>query len=449
MAGIAGVFQSGETNLVEQMLESISHRGDFGKKIIEMENLTIGIVWSKHENERTVEQISNHIFKDGPGHGQAVEIARKDKHWEIHRDALGVAPLYTAFNKDGMLTFASEVKALIPFSGEILEMPAGHTLSASGLKKNFSLAHKELLHTGYKVVANELKSVIETAIKNRISSDSAGVWLSGGLNSSSIAALARPHVKSLHTFTAGLKDAPDLMYAKEVATYIGSNHHTIDISLRSMLDTLPDVVYQLESFDTQLIRSGIINLSVAYVTSDYVSEVFTGEGGAALFAAFEHPKSLPESLIDNSLNDMKRSLHNTVLQRVDRSASAFGTTAHVIFADPEVFGFALRIPLEMKLKDGVDKWILRKAMNELLPESVLTRFNFNFWQGAGVGNMLSQYASAKISDQDFRNERKLANGWVLNSKEELLYYRIFKEHFGELQKLNWMGRSKSLINAQS
>lgn len=449
MAGIAGVFQSGETNLVEQMLESISHRGEYGKAIIEMENLTIGIVWAQHENERIKEQTRNHIFQDGPGHGQLIEIARKDKHWEIQRDPLGVAPLYTAFNKDGMLTFASEAKALIPFSGEILEMPPGNTLSASGLKKNFTLAHKDQLNSDYKVIAQELKSVLETAIKNRLNSDTAGLWLSGGLNSSSIAALACPFVKTLHTFTGGLKDAQDLKYANEVATHIGSTHHEVNITLQSMFDILPDVIYQLESFDTQLVRSGIINLSVAYVSSDYVSEVFTGVGGEELFASYDHLKSIPESLIENRLNEMKRRLHNTVFQRVDRSASAFATIAHVIFADPEVFGFALRIPSEMKLKDGIDKWILRKVMNGLLPESIIIRPNYNFWEGAGVGNILSRYATDKISDADFRKERKLKNGWILNSKEELLYYRIFREHFGELQQLNWMGRSKSLAGYNS
>ena len=135
-------------------------------------------------------------------------------------------------------------------------------------------------------------------------------------------------------------------------------------------------------------------------------------------------------------------LHNTALQRVDRFASAHGTVAHVAFLNPEVVAYALQIPAEFKLRDGVEKWILRWALDGALPESVLNRTKAKFWEGAGVGDLLAEYAKGQISDADFRAERKLANGWTLNTKEELLYYRIFREHFGELEDLAWMGRTK-------
>jgi asparagine synthase (glutamine-hydrolysing) len=288
----------------------------------------------------------------------------------------------------------------------------------------------------------ELRSVLSTAIKKCIKTDTIGSWLSGGLDSSTIAALARPHVKTLHTFAGGLKDAPDMKSAREVAQYIGTDHHEVIISTESMVKILPDVIYQLESFDALLVRSSIINLAVAYAASEHVSEVFSGDGGDELFAGYEYLKSIPLSKLDDELIDITGRMHNTALQRVDRSASAFGTTAHVIFADPEVFEFALRIPKELKLKDGVEKWILRKAMTGLLPESIMTRTKSRLWEGAGVGTLISEYASEKISDADFNAERNLRNGWLINTKEELLYYRIFKDHFGEQDQLSWMGRTK-------
>lgn len=442
MAGIAGILQTGESKQVELMLESISHRGEFGKEILEMENATIGIIWSQHEDENIKKLTRNRIFRDGPGFGHSVEVTRKNNHWEIYRDELGVAPLYTAFNKDGMFIFASEVKALLPFSKDVSEMPPGHILTAGGLKQNFVLAKRNHLQEDPNTIATELRSVLSSAIKKRIKSETMGSWLSGGLDSSTIAALARPHVKTLHTFAGGLKDAPDLRYAKEVADYISSDHHEVIITLQSMVDILPDVIYQLESFDALLVRSGIINLSVAFAASEYVSEVFSGEGGDELFAGYDYLKSIPLSKLDDELVDITGRLHNTALQRVDRSASAFGTTAHVIFTNPEVFEFALRIPIELKLKDGIEKWILRKAMEGLLPESILTRTKAKFWEGAGVGSLISEHASEKITNYDFTKERVLKNGWILNSKEELLYYRIFREHFGEQDQLSWMGRSK-------
>jgi len=442
MAGIAGILNKGEAKFVDQMLNTILHRGEFGKEIFELENATIGIVWSLHEDKWAREMVKNEIFKDGPGHGHSVSISRINNHWEFYRDELGVAPLYTAFNNDGNLVFASEVKALMPFSNQISEMPPGHTLSAEGLKQNFVLKKRNQLISDPNIIAMELRAVLDSAVKKCIKSNSIGSWLSGGLDSSTIAALARPYVNTLYTFAGGLKDAPDLKFAKEVANHIGSNHHEVIITLESMLRILPDVIYQLESFDALLVRSSIINLTVAYAASEYVGEVFSGEGGDELFAGYEYLKGIPITNLDDELILITSNLHNTALQRVDRSASSFGLTAHVIFTDPEVFEFAMRIPANLKLKDGIEKWILRKAMKGLLPENVLTRTKSKFWEGAGVGTLLFEYASNKISDYDFTKERVLKNGWILNTKEELFYYRIFKEHFGTTGNLSWMGRTK-------
>ena len=78
---------------------------------------------------------------------------------------------------------------------------------------------------------------------------------------------------------------------------------------------------------------------------------------------------------------------------------------------------------------------MQAAWTDLRPKA-------KFWQGAGVKELLAEHAEKTISDQDFKRERRLLNGWVLNTKEELMYYRIFKEHFGELEQLDWMGRTK-------
>ena len=110
----------------------------------------------------------------------------------------------------------------------------------------------------------------------------------------------------------------------------------------------------------------------------------------------------------------------------------------------------MRIPPQFKVrrKDGVvEKWILRQALADALPDEVLWRPKAKFWQGAGVGEVLAEYAEARISDKEFKRERTLPNGWTLISKEELMYYRIFREHFGELSDLTWMGRCTSNLLA--
>jgi asparagine synthase (glutamine-hydrolysing) len=209
-----------------------------------------------------------------------------------------------------------------------------------------------------------------------------------------------------------------------------------------MLAVLPEVIYHLESFDTLWVRSSIMNYLVAKLASGYVPAVFSGEGGDELFAGYAYLKTLPTEKLADELLDITSRLHNTALQRVDRCSAAHGTVAHVVFLDPDVVSFALEIPVGYKLHEGVEKWILRRALEGLLPEPVLNRPKAKFWEGAGVMEILAEYAEKHISTKDFKLERKISDRTILNSKEELMYYRIFREHFGKFEDLSWMGRTK-------
>jgi asparagine synthase (glutamine-hydrolysing) len=360
----------------------------------------------------------------------------------LRRDPLGVAPLYYGWSADRLLCFASEVKALSGVSHEIHELPPGHSYDGSHTERYFHLRAQEPLDDSPERVAEELRRRLAASVEKRIKVDEVGSWLSGGLDSSTIAALARPRVEKLHTFAAGLIGAPDLEYAREVADLIGSDHHEVIVTFDDMLNVLPEVIYHLESFDALLVRSSVTNYLVAQLASEYVSTAFSGEGGDELLAGYEYLKSLDPATLPDELIDITSRLHNTALQRVDRCASAHGTVAHVAFADPNVVDYALHIPTEFKLRNGVEKWILRRAMDDVLPDRVLNRAKAKFWDGAGVRETLRSHAERQISDGEFRRERILENGWVLNSKEELLYYRIFRQHFGDLPDLSWMGRTK-------
>jgi asparagine synthase (glutamine-hydrolysing) len=176
-----------------------------------------------------------------------------------------------------------------------------------------------------------------------------------------------------------------------------------------------------------------------------VGSLFSGEGADELFAGYAYLQQLEPGTLSSELVDITGWLHNTALQRVDRSASAYGLIAHVPFLDPEVVEYALRIPAQLKLRRNgavVEKWILRRASVDILPDQVLWRRKAKFWQGAGVGDLLAQYAEEQISEGECGRERILPNDWQLNSKEELLYYRIFRQHFGQLENLAWIGWTK-------
>jgi asparagine synthase (glutamine-hydrolysing) len=334
------------------------------------------------------------------------------------------------------------VKALLTVSRNPHLLPPGHRHDGERLTAYASLAKQPPLESEPQLVAEELRGLLTTSVQERINGDEVGCWLSGGLDSSAMAALARPQVKTLHTFAAGLVGASDVRHAREVAEFIRSDHHEVIVSFGEMLAVLPEVIYHLESFDALLVRSSIINFLAGRVAAEHVPAVLSGEGGDELFAGYAYLKDLEPDGLADELVDITGRLHNTALQRVDRCSAAHGLLAYVPFLAPAVVDFALRIPVDFKLRDDIEKWIVRRAMTDLLPDGVLYRTKSKFWEGAGVGDLLARYAEDRISTRDFESERVLANGWRLRTKEELMYYRIFREQFGELDNLDWMGRTK-------
>lgn len=442
MSGIAGIFAPGGQDVVERMLDRMAHRGPAGRKIIETEGATFGIAWTALQETSVTVLEQEQILRDEAGSEHCAEVKLSNGHPSLMRDRLGVAPLYYGTNSEGILGFASEVKALAEFTLRVFELPPGYRFDGNRLDLYFQLMEYPPIDEPVETITGELQRRLVAAVEKRINGDVMGSWLSGGLDSSTLAALVRPHVRILHTFAAGLAGAPDLEFAREVAAFIDSQHHEVVLTLDSMLEVLPRVIYHLESFDALLVRSSITNYMAAKLASDYVAEVFSGEGGDELFAGYEYLKALNPAMLPGELIDITGRLHNTALQRVDRSAAAHGTVAHVAFLDPDVVDYAHRIPVKYKIRDGMEKWILRRAIEGKLPDRVLNRTKAKFWEGAGVKEHLAQYAEEHITSDDFNRERTLKNGWLLDSKEELMYYRIFKERFGNLEDLSWMGRTK-------
>lgn len=442
MAGIAGIAQSGRCAVVERMLNRIQHRGPAGCEIIESAGATLGVVWPAHQAQARTLLLDRQIARDGAGKWHLAQAQAADGHLILIRDNLGLAPLYYGWTPEGHLCFASEVKALLEVTRNVQEFPSGSSGDGTRLGRHFELREAESIPESPEVIAAEFRRRLENSVQKRLSSPVAGCWLSGGLDSSSIAALARPHVEQLHTFAVGLRGAPDLEFARETAEFLRATHHELVVTLDQLLSVMSKVVYHLESFDALLVRSSLTNFLVGELSSRYVPAVFSGEAGDELLAGYEYLKSLLFRQLAGELIEITNRLHNTAFQRVDRSASAHGMVALVPFADGQVVDYAVRIPVEYKLRGGVEKWILRKSLDGLLPKRVLQRTKSKFWQGTGLGDLLAQYADEHVTDEDFRRERALRNGWTIRSKEELLYYRVFHEHFGELQGLSWMGRTK-------
>jgi asparagine synthase (glutamine-hydrolysing) len=442
MAGIAGIKSSEKHELVNQMLDKMLHRGRAWRDIIEARGKTFGAIGLKNQEQALTELKMGGLAQDSTSTARFAQALASDSGFELKRDPLGIAPLYYGWTIDGEFCFASEMKGLLVATRDIHELLPGHCFDGQKGEIYYELSVRTPLNESPDQIARELRKRLDASVEKSIGNGKVGAWLSGGLDSSTMAALAHQHVSHLPTFAGGLPGAPDLEFARLMAKYIQADHHEVIVNPEEILAALPEVIYYLETFDALLIRSSILNFLVAKRASNYVPVVFSGEGGDELFAGYDYLKFLDPAAIPAELIDITGRLHNTALQRVDRCAAAHGTVAHVGFLDPDVVEYALHIPAEYKLRNGVEKWILRQAVADILPEPVLNRPKAKFWQGAGFEDLLAVYAEENVSEADFDRERQLANGWKLNTKEELLYYRIFREHFGEFDDLSWMGRTK-------
>lgn len=458
MAGIAGIAEAGRQRQVKRMMKKISHRGSERTKTIEKHNVTMQASWSEIEERPVSSFMQRSAVWDGVFVPETAPealacwtqpfglAAVSPEGLFLARDPLGVKPLYYG-RVDGAMAFASEVKVLLTVTDDVNEFPPGNWYTPrDGFRTFAKMKPGAAPDCDVNGIADELRRRLAAAVVRRIVTDEMGVWLSGGVDSSVIAALARPHVRVLRSFVSGVEGAPDIDYGGRMAEFLGTRHHVLTITLDDLLAALPDVIYHLESFDALLVRSSVTNYLASKMAADYVGAVLSGEGGDELFAGYDYIKEIPAAEIPAELDDIIGRLHNTAFQRMDRCAHAHGLVPFVPFADMDVVKYALSIPARYKIcsRKGalIEKWILRRSAAGLVPESVLWRPKAKFWQGAGVQELLARHAASAISDRDFRSERKLSNGWTLNSKEELMYYRIFREHFGAARRLDWMGRTK-------
>lgn len=434
-------MKSGMREKVSGMLDIISNRGEYGRKIIETKNSTLGIIWSKFENNLFVENKVQDTFRIGPSEGHQVSIEIDGDNLLIKRGKYGIVPAYIAEDKDDTIIFGSEIKSLIPESKKLIEFLPGQQFLNGNITTYFQMTEGDETNENENQIAQNLQQLLTEAISKRNRTTEAGVWLSGGLDSSIVTGLLKKKLGKLHSFTAGMKNSSDLTKASEIASFFKTEHHEIILDKKMMLNILPDVIFHLETFDVQLVRSGIISMCSAWASSDYVNEIYTGDAADELFAGFDFLKVFPASEINKELISLIKKMPSTSLQRTDRSSAAFGLSSNIIFADPSIVEYAMSIPGKFKIKDGIEKWILRFAFGDLLPDEIRQRPKNKIWQGSGIESVLSEYARSTITDFDFSIERQLPNGWYLSNKEQLLYYRIFREHFGEFSDLRWMGIS--------
>ena len=365
----------------------------------------------------------------------------------LARDRIGIKPLYYGRQKseDGTETmyFASELKALTPLTENIKEFPPGTLYdSRSGFHTYYEVPDRVPLELDLEVHTRRVRETIEAAVKKRLLSDvPLGAFLSGGLDSSIIAAVAKQYMPELHTFSVGNEGSRDLEAARRVARHIGSIHHEYVYTATEVIEELPEIIYHLESFDQDLVRSAIPTWFAARLGADKVKVILTGEGADELFAGYSYHKSITD---DETLHkELRRSitqLHNINLQRVDRMTMRHAIEARVPFLDTDVIAMAQTVPPRFKLHtedDGrrTEKWILRKAFEDLLPADITWRNKEQFDEGSGMVDLLPEVLRRTASSIDTEAYKSRFATDRLRSTEECFYHSLLMEQFERPQEV--------------
>jgi asparagine synthase (glutamine-hydrolysing) len=350
----------------------------------------------------------------------------------LARDPLGIKPLYYGRRGDTFFA-ASELKAFPPVD-EIKMLPAGHAMLAGSEPWRFAPPfppEASLLTPPLGDILQEIRRRLDQAVVKRLMGDvPVGVYLSGGLDSSLIAALMRPHTVSLHSFTAGMAGAPDLKAAREVARFLGTEHHELIYTAADVERAVPDVIRHIESFDAPLVRSAVPMHFVSKLVAQHVKVVLSGEGADELFAGYAYLAGVGGGArLKQELAAIVLRLQDTNLQRADRVSMAHGLEARVPFLDLGLVRYLSRLPAEWiePKDDRPEKWLLREACRGLLPSSILERKKMKFSEGAGSSDVVARLVAGRIDALEFEKHRHVADGLVLRSPEELHYYRIWRE----------------------
>jgi asparagine synthase (glutamine-hydrolysing) len=349
------------------------------------------------------------------------------------RDPIGIKPLYFG-HKDGALVFASELKAFPPSCDNVHEFPPGTLFqSAVGFEPFYRVPEIYPRNAPVDTYIRRIREELEKAVAKRLMSDvPLGAFLSGGLDSSIIAALARKHMKKLHTFSVGIEGSRDLEAARLVSRHLNTIHHEYVLSEEDVASLLPEIIYFLESFDQDLVRSAIPCYFTSRLASDHVKVILTGEGADELFAGYTYYKDIyQQDVLHHELRRSVNALHNINLQRVDRMTMAHSIEGRVPFLDVEVIRFGQLIPSELKLAGSppVEKWILRKAFEDLLPRDIVWRQKEQFDEGSGTVELVSLISGAAMNEEAAMNYRLRFSGDRLRSAEECHYHRVFMEVF--------------------
>ncbi len=375
----------------------------------------------------------------------------------IARDPMGVCPLYWGHDREGRLCVASEMKALSGLCADVSQFLPGHYYD-SATRELTPYYHKPWRNyaavQGVEVSKQELREAFERAVHRQLMTDVPyGVLLSGGLDSSLVAAVAarfaRKRVEDddtseawwprLHSFAIGLKGSPDLAAAAVAAESLGTVHHGFEYTFEEGLDALPEVIRHIETYDVTTIRASTpMYLLARRIKAMGVKMVLSGEGSDEIFGGYLYFHKAPNAReFHEELVRKLDALYNYDCLRANKSMMAWGVEPRVPFLDVEFLDVAMKMDAQAKMidksgggKKGIEKAVLREAFEGYLPDSILWRQKEQFSDGVGYGwiDGLKAHAEAHVSDRELAAADKR---FPINPPQtkEAYYYRSLFEQF--------------------
>ena len=363
----------------------------------------------------------------------------KDKIYLVCRDHIGKKPLY--YLKDNYdYFFASESKAFLEVTNKlenIYELEPGSLLVINDQMKMIQKKYYNIPKMTQVVNPKHVRSLLEQAVKKRMRADvEVGTFLSGGIDSSIVTAIASQYQSNLKAITVGLKNSPDLINAKLVADHLGIEHIIVDFSVKQLIELIPKIIWHLESYNPSAINCALVNYLAAKKAKDNgISVILCGEGADEIFGGYLVLRDMDTKTFIESSWTMINNIHMTECKRLDRSTMAVTVEARCPFLDRNLVEYAINLPHSCKIKDingrRVEKHILREACNDLLPEQVLWREKEPFDQGSG-GRGIIDIINQQVSDEELNTiQMKYPNAKIIG-KEMAYYYKIFRHLFGHI-----------------
>ncbi len=371
----------------------------------------------------------------------------------IARDPLGVCPLYWGHDADGRLWVASEMKALARHCADVAAFPPGHVYdSATGELTFFhDRAWRDYAAVQGKTVSGQvLREGFEQAVHRQLMTDVPyGVLLSGGLDSSLVAAcaarFARQRVEDgdrseawwprLHSFAIGLEGSPDLAAAEVAAKALGTVHHGFTYRFEEGLDALPDVIRHVETYDVTTIRASTpMYLLARRIKAMGVKMVLSGEGSDEIFGGYLYFHKAPNAreFHDECVRKLG-ALHQFDCARANKAMMAWGVEARVPFLDLEFLDLAMGMDAQAKMAGGgrIEKAVLREAFAGALPDEILWRQKEQFSDGVGYGwiDGLKARAEAYVSDAMMAQAELRFPVNPPQTKEAYWYRELFEREF--------------------